>query len=69
MQLKVRLAEIELATQERISLQDAKVKLATETMGIQAQFALSGKDGKGPEVATPPDEPPGRAPDGEAFQA
>jgi hypothetical protein len=67
MMLKIRLAELELAAQERISLQEAKVKLATETMGIQAQFALAGKDGKGPQVIEPPVEPEGRAPEGEAF--
>lgn len=69
LRLKVRLAELEYAAQERISLQEAKVKLATETMGIQAQFALAGKDGKGPEVATPPTEPVGRALEGTAYQA
>lgn len=69
LRLKVRLAELNYATQERLSLQDAKVKLATETMGIQAQFKLAGMDGKGPEVATPPTEPPGRADDGEAYQS
>lgn len=67
LRLKVRLAELELAQQERISLQEAKVKLATETMGIQAQFTLAGADGKGPQVIEPPVEPEGRAPEGEAF--
>ena len=67
MQLKVRLAELELAAQERISLQEAKVKLATTTMELQTQRDLAGGDGKGPEVATPPTEPPGRAPDGRAY--
>jgi hypothetical protein len=69
LRLKVRLAELEYATQERISLQEAKVKLATKTMELQTQRDLAGKDGLGPEVATPPTEPPGRAPDGAAYQA
>ncbi len=69
LRLKVRLAELEYANRQQISLQEAKVKLATETMGIQAQFKLAGMDGKGPEVATPPTEPPGRADPGEAYQS
>ena len=68
LRLKVRLAELEYATQERISLQDAKVKLADTTLKLQVQKELAGADGKGPQVATPEVEPAGRAPDGEAFQ-
>ena len=67
LKLKVRLAELDYAAQERISLQEAKVALARDTMGIQAQFALAGKDGKGPQVIEPPVEPAGRAPEGEAY--
>lgn len=69
LKLKVRLAELEYAAQERISLQDAKVKLADTTMKLRVQQELAGADGKGPQVATPEVEPAGRAPDGEAFQA
>lgn len=69
LKLKLRLAELDYANREKISLQEAKVKLATEAMGIEAQFKLAGADGKGPEVATPPTEPAGRADDGEAYQA
>jgi len=68
LRLKVRLAELEYATQERISLQEAKVKLADTTLKLQVQKELAGADGKGPQVATPEVEPAGRAPDGEAFQ-
>jgi len=69
MQLRVRLAELDYATQERISLQDAKTKLADTTMKLTVQKELAGMDGTGPQVATPPTEPAGRAPDGEAYQA
>ena len=68
LRLKVRLAELQYANERQISLDDAKVALAKETMGIQAQFALAGKDGKGPQVATPPTEPAGRAEPGRAYQ-
>ena len=68
LRLKVRLAELELAAQERISLQEAKVKLADTTLKLTVQKELAGMDAKGPEVATPPTEPPGRADDGQAFQ-
>lgn len=67
LRLKVRLAELELAQQERISLQEAKVKLADTTLKLQVQKELAGVDGKGPQVVTPEIEPEGRAPDGEAF--
>ncbi len=60
---------LDYALQERISLQEAKVRLADTTMKLQVQKELAGIDGKGPQVATPPNEPPGRAPDGEAYQA
>jgi hypothetical protein len=68
LRLKVRLAELEYATQERISLQEAKVKLADTTMKLQVQKELAGADGKGPQVATPEVEPAGRAEPGRAFQ-
>ena len=69
LELKVRLAELQVQADERISLQEAKVKLADTTMKLQVQKDLSGMDGKGPQVVAPPDEPPGRAPNGEAYQA
>ena len=59
---------IEFATRKQISLDQAKVELAKETMGIRAQMALAGADGEGPQVTEPPNEPQGRAPDGRAFQ-
>lgn len=75
--VQMRLHELELtrdlkmldyALQERISLQDAKVRLADTTMKLRVQRELAGEDGRGPQVATPPNEPPGRAPNGEAYQ-
>lgn len=68
LKLKVRLAELEHATQERISVQEAKVALARDTMKLTVQKEIAGSDGVGPQVATPATEPPGQAPDGTAFQ-
>jgi hypothetical protein len=68
LRLKVRLAELEYANQQSISLQDAKVALARDTMKLNLQRELAGADGEGPQVATPAVEPAGRAPEGKAFQ-
>lgn len=57
------------ASQERMSLEQAKKDLAKASMELATQKELffSGK-GASPEVAEPPMEPVGRAPDGQAFQ-
>lgn len=62
------LALLKYANDRQISLEQAKVQLARDTMKLQVQRELAGADGKGPQVATPEVEPAGRAPDGEAFQ-
>lgn len=66
--LRERLAMLEYANREKISLDTLRTQLASDAMKIQAQKQLAGMDGKGPQVATPPTEPPGRAPTGEAYQ-
>lgn len=68
LRLKLRLAELEYANQQSISLQDAKVALARDTMKLNLQRELAGADGTGPQVATPAVEPEGRADPGQAFQ-
>lgn len=50
------------------NLDTIKADLATEAAKLRAQMALSGNDGKGPQVAEPAIEPEGRAPADEAFQ-
>lgn len=67
LRLKVQLAQLDYANAERISLQEAKVKLADTSMKLNLQRELAGADGKGPQVATPIVEPEGRAPDGRAY--
>ena len=49
-------------------MEKLKVDLAKLTMELRAQKELAGRDGMGPEVAKPKNEPPGQAPDGTAFQ-
>ena len=66
--MRWQLALLEYAKQERITLQEAKTRLAETTMKLQVQRELAGTDGRGPQVATPPTEPPGRAEDGRAYQ-
>lgn len=68
LRLKRDIALMDMAKAERISLQEAKTRLADTTIKVNAQRELAGLDGKGPQVATPPTEPPGQAPDGEAYQ-
>ncbi len=66
--MRWQLALLEYAKQERITLQEAKTRLAETTMKLQVQRELAGTDGRGPQVDTPPTEPPGRAEDGKAYQ-
>ena len=64
---------LDFASKERLSVDAAKVKLAQTTMELNTQVALA-ESAKGenqtktPQVAKPATEPPGRAPDGQAFQ-
>jgi hypothetical protein len=79
-ELKVK-REIEIlrySTQQQISLEQAKVQLATDAAKIQLQRELAGAANAidvhkhrnpSPQVMTPPVEPPGRAAPGEAYQA
>lgn len=71
--------EIEIlkySTQQKISLEEAKVQLARDSMKLNVQRELAAASGEmdlhkhynPPQVATPAVEPVGRAPDGQAFQ-
>lgn len=68
LELKERLAILELAMSEKLSLEDAKVQLAETAMKLRTQKELAGMDGTGPQVTTPPTEPPQHAPEGQAYQ-
>jgi hypothetical protein len=69
LKLRREIALLEYARDMKVTLEEAKTKLADTTIKVKAQMDLAGADGKGPQVATPPDEPPGRAADGTAYQA
>jgi hypothetical protein len=69
-QLKQMEREIEmmrLSAATNVDLAKIKATLAGKVMDLKTQVKLSGGQGKGPQVATPPTEPKGRAPNGRAF--
>lgn len=68
-EIDAQLAAASLSAEERVSLNNAKVTLSGITMKLNAQQRLAAANGKGPQLITPPNEPPGRAPDGQAYQA
>ena len=68
LQLRERLAMLDYANRTQTTLDEIKAKLASDTMKLQVQRELAGADGRGPQVATPPTEPPGRAENGMAYQ-
>ena len=65
-QVQERIAAIEQQGASEQTIQEIKGMLAATTIKVQAQRDLS-PHGKGPQVLAPPDEPAGRAPNGEAF--
>ena len=67
--LRERIELLKYATMRQISVDEAKVALARDTIKLGLQRELAGKDGEGPQVATPPTEPEGRAAEGRAYQA
>lgn len=79
---KIQLAQMDYATKRGISLDQAKAQLAGITLKLQTQEKLSvmseaadlhkhtrGLEHKAAQALTPPTEPVGRAPTGQAFQA
>jgi hypothetical protein len=64
-----RLAMLEYANREKMTLDQVKAKLASDVMKLKTQERLAMTPPAGaPQVATPAMEPRGRAPNGEAFQ-
>jgi hypothetical protein len=64
-----RLAMLEYANREKVTLEQVKAKLASDVMKLKTQEKLAMTPPSGaPQVATSPTEPRGRAPNGEAFQ-
>lgn len=65
-QLDLQIEMMKMANQRNISLDSIKASLASDTMKLRTQKELSAL--KGPQVSTPPTEPVGKAPAGQAFQ-
>lgn len=59
---------MELSATSGMSLDKIKAELSKEAAKINLQRELSDKKGYGPQVASPPVEPAGRAPEGMAYQ-
>lgn len=68
-ELDAQIAAAQLSAEEQASLNHAKVTLSGITMKLNAQQQLAAANGKGPQLIAPPNEPPGRAPNGQAYQA
>jgi hypothetical protein len=66
--MKLDVEMVKLAQEQKISLDSIKASLASDTMKLTTQKELSLMNGKAKQVATPPSEPVGRAPDGQAYQ-
>jgi hypothetical protein len=66
--LKRELAMLQYATQEKISLDAVKAKLADSAMKLQLTRDLAGMKAPADMLPKPPIEPAGRAPAGESFQ-
>lgn len=66
--LKRELAMLQYANDRQISLEDIKAKLASDAMKLRTQKELASMNAHGPQVATPPTEPQGRADNGQAYQ-
>jgi hypothetical protein len=66
-EIDAQLGAANLSAEERIAVNDAKVTLSGLVMKLREQRVLSAS--KGPQLVTPPTEPAGRAPAGEAYAA
>lgn len=66
--MKRELAMLEYANQRQQTLEQVKADLAQTAMKLNTQRELAQMDAHAKQVLTPPTEPPGRAPDGQAYQ-
>ena len=68
LQLQKDLAILEYSTKQQISLDETKAKLASDAMKLNVQKELASMTAVPKQVITPPVEPVGLAPDGQAYQ-
>ena len=66
--LQREMSEMQMSQSSSDSDKKIRADLAKTVMKLKAQIELARSTGKTPQVATPPTEPPGRAPNGQAFQ-
>lgn len=67
--MKRELAMLDYANARQMTLDQVKADLADTTMKLQMQERLATMDARGPQLSKPPTEPPGRAENGQAYQA
>lgn len=67
-QLEFQAAVAKMTSDERKALENNKRSLAETTMELRTQKEISLQRGQADQVANPATEPPGRAPDGQAFE-
>lgn len=67
-QLRYQMKLMELSQAQNISIDSIKASLADTAMRLRVQKDLSAEKGLAKQVATPPSEPQGKAPDGQAYQ-
>lgn len=68
LQLQKELALLEYSSKQQMTLDEIKAKLASDTMKMNLQRELASMTETPKQVLTPPTEPPGLAPDGQAYQ-
>ena len=66
-QIDLQIQMMKLANERNISLDSIKAMLASDSMKLKTQKELAANR-PAPQVSTPPTEPPGRAPAGQAYQ-
>lgn len=67
LEIRRELAMLDYANTRELSLEQVKADLAQTVMKLRTQKELAASNGEGPQVATPPTEPPQHAPDGRAY--
>lgn len=67
--MELQIEMMKLSNDKNISLEEIKSQLARDSMKLATQKELTYATHNAPQVATPAVEPPGRAPNGQAFQA
>jgi hypothetical protein len=67
-EMEMNMKMMELSQAQGIGLDKIKSELARDGMKLKAQLYLADKHGKAEQVAEPPTEPVGRAPEGQAYQ-